>query len=371
MESSVLFRSSDGAIVVIDIPRSLEEAQVLPGQSVPRRIVSTQPVETPWQVPESKKKDTANNNASHSAAIAELMTLERVTAALETVRTNHGGPWGLPRVTRARVSRSESTNLESPATNPDGDGDADTTSSRPKRKRKSPARAEDGDTTLSEKPFIPEESHHILGSIESQREVFLRDSPLSVFDLIVLDPPWPSRSDTTVYNIEEARNLLNQIPVASQLKRNGLVAIWITNKSAIQDLLTAPGGVFAQWGLEPIGEWIWVKITTAGEPVLDVHSAWRKPWERLLIARVKGSNTLIPSTKVILGVPDVHSRKPNLRGLFEDILPAGYLGLEVFARNLTAGWWSWGNEVLFFQQPHHWVAIEEEKGEEEESGVSR
>ena len=158
--------------------------------------------------------------------------------------------------------------------------------------------------------------------------------------------------------MEEARDLLAQIPVAAHLKQDGLVAIWITNKAAVTDLLTSPRGMLAQWGLEPIGEWIWLKITSAGEPISDVGSAWRKPWERLLIARKTGSRTsLLSNRRVILGVPDVHSRKPSLRGLFEDILPRDYVGLEVFARNLTAGWWSWGNEVLFFQQGHHWFPI--------------
>ncbi|KAI1822794.1 MT-A70-domain-containing protein [Xylaria intraflava] len=354
MESSVLFKSSDSTVVIIDIPRSLEEAQVFPGQTTTRRIISTHPAKTPWQVPEPKKG--TGNNGSPSAAIAELMTMESVKAALETARVSYDGPWCLPRVIRARVNHSAQNGTTG------NDSGIDVNAHSPhKRKRRSPA-LEDSEDTTSMSPFIPEQSYRILGTIESQREAFLRDSPQ--FDLIVLDPPWPSRSVkrksdsyTTVYNTEEARNLLYQIPIASHLKQNGLVAVWITNKAAIQDLVTAPGGIFAQWGLEPIGEWIWVKVTDVGEPVLDVNSTWRKPWERLLVARRKGSLTSIPSTKVIFGVPDIHSRKPNLRGLFADVLPEGYLGLEVFARNLTAGWWSWGNEVLLFQQRHHWVPV--------------
>ena len=69
--------------------------------------------------------------------------------------------------------------------------------------------------------------------------------------------------------------------------------------------------------------------------------------------------------KVIVAVPDVHSRKPNLRGVFEDagLVPkgGGYEAMEVFARNLTAGWWGWGDEVLLFQRRECWVDEEEEK----------
>ncbi|KAI1351196.1 MT-A70-domain-containing protein [Xylaria sp. FL0043] len=357
MESSVLFKSADGAAVVIDIPRSLEEAQVLSGRDIKRRIVSAHPRETPWQTPEPKKGGSTAQYVPSSAAVAELMTLESVKAALEVIRAEYDGPWCLPRVTRKMADEFESTA-------------ADTSADAVKSQKRKYEPSEEDKGTASTNPYIPEESHHLLGTVESEREAFIQNAPQ--FDLIVLDPPWPSRSVrrksdsyTIVHSIEDAQDLLAQIPIPSHLKRDGLVAIWITNKAAITELLTAAGGVLAQWGLEPVGEWIWLKVTSVGEPILDIESAWRKPWERLLIARKIGSHISLPiNRRVILGVPDVHSRKPNLRGLFEDIFPKDYIGLEVFARNLTAGWWSWGNEVLFFQQRPHWVPLGEEEGGE-------
>jgi N6-adenosine-specific RNA methylase IME4 len=100
--------------------------------------------------------------------------------------------------------------------------------------------------------------------------------------------------------------------------------------------------------------------------VVAVDSEWRRPWERLVIGRKKGgsgsgSGTGPVEGKVIVAVPDVHSRKPNLRGLFEELLPERYEALEVFARNLTAGWWAWGDEVLLFQRRECWV--EDDEGE--------
>ncbi|KAJ8126893.1 hypothetical protein O1611_g6745 [Lasiodiplodia mahajangana] len=357
MDSSVLFKSSDGVVVVVDIPRSLEEAQVLPGKAITRRIVSCHPRETPWQVPEPKKQHIAKS-APPSAAIAELMTLESAKAALEQARANYGGPWCLPRVTRNQAA-DESGPIPTGATV--------TQSQKRRHELSSPVSEGEDEEAVTTSPFIPEQSHPLLGTINSKRGVFLQSAPQ--FDIIVLDPPWPSRSVkrksdryATVRNTEEARKLLSRIPVASHLKRDGLVAIWVTNKAAITELLTAPGGILAEWGVEPVGQWIWLKVTNAGEPILGIDSLWRKPWERLLIARKIGSNILLPtSTKVILGVPDIHSRKPSLRGFFQDILPEDYMGLEVFARNLTAGWWSWGNEALFFQQEHHWISSNDER----------
>ncbi len=71
--------------------------------------------------------------------------------------------------------------------------------------------------------------------------------------------------------------------------------------------------------------------------------------------------------KSLSAVPDVHSRKPNLRQLFDEILPPGYAALEVFARNLTAGWWSWGDDVLHFQHTSHWVSPPDDKAIQDEA----
>ncbi|KAI0899714.1 MT-A70-domain-containing protein [Annulohypoxylon nitens] len=340
--SCLLFENSDKSVILIDVPRSIEEAQQLPGETVKRRILSSDPIEMPWNTPEPKKSLT--QSTSPSSAIAELMTLEIVKVALQDMKKNYKGPWCLPRVLR-NTGKTDCDDLNSEESY--------------KRKKASDNKATDVDP----EPYIPYQSQYLLGTVESQREVFLRDAPM--FDLIVLDPPWPSRSVRRKRNsykiandLEKTKNLLANIPVASHLKPDGLVAIWITNKVAITDLLLSPSGIFSEWGIEFIGEWVWLKVTNSGDPIVDVESQWRKPWERLLLGRKRGSTGRAPiPTKVIVGVPDVHSRKPNLRSLFQNIMPENYSGLEMFARNLTAGWWSWGNEVLFFQQRHHWVKM--------------
>lgn len=176
-------------------------------------------------------------------------------------------------------------------------------------------------------------------------------------------------------------------------------------------MLLDEGGVFDHWGLKLVEEWIWLKVTSSGEPISNISGTWRKPWEILLVGRKKGekesiggegdselkkslgngkldmkeeydlegSNQHLPSPspnpfqsrnsnlpikrRIIIGVPDLHSRKPNLKFLFRQLLGlrAGdeeYRGLEIFARNLTAGWWGWGNEVLKFQDERAWVGEE-------------
>ncbi|KAK5987926.1 hypothetical protein PT974_12062 [Cladobotryum mycophilum] len=325
LPSSILFQSPDSSVLLLDIPRSLEEAQVLPGQPPRARIYSDAPPAEPFRLPEPK--DGASTDwppPSPAAQVADLMASAAAQNALDQLSHGYSGPFCLPRF--------------SP---PDS-----------------------GAASPEEPVKIPHGAEYLNGSIQEMRQTFLDKAPQ--FRLIVLDPPWPNRSArrrtdsyNTVANLIEMRQLLSNIPIPSHLADDGLVAMWITNKPSILEFLTSPTGLFASWGLELVTEWTWLKIIVSGEPLFDMESQWRKPWERLLIARRVGSRTpLTPKSQVIVAVPDTHSRKPNLRGLFQDILGEGYPALEVFARTLTAGWWSWGNEVLRFQGPQHWTAVE-------------
>lgn len=325
LAKSVLFESKDKALVVIDIPRSLEESQVLPFQTPGRRIVSAEPPATPYATPEPRHGVDYSSQAlsSPGAQLAELMTTAAVQSALQDLASTYPGPWHLARFLEPQPPLISGL-----------------------------------------PPHIPPKAEQLCGSIQELRESFNASAPS--FDLVVLDPPWPNRSArrrtnkyATVQNLHEMRRLMLDIPIASHFSPDGLVAVWITNKPSIHDFLVSPTGLFAAWGLEVVTEWTWVKVTTSGEPLYDVESVWRKPWEKLVIAKRRGSkspDSLKP--KIIMAVPDVHSRKPNLRGLFQDILEEGYLGLEVFARNLTAGWWGWGDQVLHFQQAEHWSPID-------------
>ncbi|KAB8298241.1 hypothetical protein EYC80_001975 [Monilinia laxa] len=264
---------------------------------------------------------------------------------------------------------------------------------------------------------IPEASFHV----ENRPDGFPR------FHLIVMDPPWPNRSALRkdAYAIASGflgiESLLKSLP-CNHIESNGYMGIWITNKPAFRAMLLDPGGLFDQWGLELVEEWIWLKITTSGEPIYKIAGTWRKPWEILLVGRkkcfgkrefdfekgpateeemgvekqsggdaaslakqatinqehgIRGSPTASPKPnksselsentlvtikrRIIFGVPDLHSRKPNLKYLFGQLLGLGdYMGLEIFARNLTAGWWGWGNEVMKFQMDRAWAEGEGE-----------
>ncbi|CAK7268868.1 hypothetical protein SEPCBS57363_003312 [Sporothrix epigloea] len=389
--TSILFESADHTVVVIDIPKSIEEAQEQQAaestqekiledglrKSRPRRrLVSTPAPTEPFATPLGLLDTSHDAYQSPASQLSELTTMAAVEEALCQLKcANFVGPWCLPRYTlQVPPTRAEPTHLE----------------------------RESGGA------FIPPGARFLNGAIANLRDEFVANAPQ--FDLIVLDPPWPNRSArrrqqgrkskngasnevtgadhgyNTARDMRALSDILKHIPAGSKLTETGFIAVWVTNKPSCEALLTDPKhGVFRAWGVELVATWTWLKVTTSGEPIVSVDSHWRRPWERLLLARRLGSDAAVrgagkakalPLNRVIVGVPDVHSRKPHLRLLMSPFLaPTSsgdhikdmHCGLEVFARNLTAGWWSWGDEVLLFQHPSWWSEDTEENQVDAES----
>jgi len=171
------------------------------------------------------------------------------------------------------------------------------------------------------------------------------------FDFILLDPPWENRSVKRAAKYATMRESdpleVLQSMLGQHIAPDGLIACWITNKPSVRDTALE---AFEAWDVDLIEEWAWLKVTANGEPVTAIDGLWRKPYETLLIGRKRNQAAEMVRRelvrKVIVGVPDIHSRKPNLKALIDSMLPEPYRALEIFARNLTAGWWAWGDEVL-------------------------
>jgi N6-adenosine-specific RNA methylase IME4 len=268
--------------------------------------------------------------------------------------------------------------------------------------------------------LIPPLSRFILRDLPISKELDCTNSspipgldPEQKFNLIVLDPPWANRSVRRSGHYQTQTYLDNELLTGyissvlavhsyshphlppqiddtadldqyrSQSGSNlSTAAIWITNSAKSRAIAH---GALNKSGFSVCEEWVWIKTTVQGEPVTPIEGLWRKPYEVLVIGRrePEPATTCIRSTgakavlrRVIAAVPDVHSRKPNLKAVFERILFTAssestdigrdtgtgisdqiirYTALEVFARNLTAGWWACGNEVLKFNSESWWV----------------
>ncbi|KAI9248591.1 MT-A70-like protein, partial [Phascolomyces articulosus] len=174
--------------------------------------------------------------------------------------------------------------------------------------------------------------------------------------LIVMDPPWPNKSvrRSSKYETQDIYDLF-QIPIPELLAPEGVVAVWVTNKPKFRRFIIDK--LFKSWGLKEIGIWYWLKVTTENEPVIPLDSPHRKPYEQLILGiRASTSTTTtnkittIPQQYAIVSVPCCrHSRKPPLDTLLKPYLLEDPKCLEMFARCLTPGWTSWGNECLKFQ----------------------
>ena len=183
------------------------------------------------------------------------------------------------------------------------------------------------------------------------------------FDFVLLDPPWVNRSvrRSAKYDTmhdSDPMTVLRAV-LGQHIAPGALVACWITNKVSVRD---AALEAFQAWDVQLIEEWAWLKTTVGGLPITQIDGLWRKPYEILLLGRKSGDKAQRSDVdirrRVIVAVPDLHSRKPHLKTLIEPFLPGAYRALEVFARNLTAGWWSWGDEVLKHNWEGHWITHE-------------
>ncbi|OQO05645.1 hypothetical protein B0A48_09737 [Cryoendolithus antarcticus] len=195
------------------------------------------------------------------------------------------------------------------------------------------------------------------------------------FDFILLDPPWPNRSVKRTHKTAESTyaiasslhdvyDLVMGMDLDILMEADCLVGFWITNKAQVRELVLDEAGIFAAWGVELVEEWIWLKTTAGGEPVTPIDAVWRKPYEVLLLGRRRVSYAVATPiqakdkvvSRVILGVPDLHSRKPCLKELIEPLMPnaAKYRALEVFPRHLVAGWWSVGDQCIKYNRKGYW-----------------
>ena len=223
---------------------------------------------------------------------------------------------------------------------------------------------------------MPPRSTALLGDISLASEIVAKLRPASGFQLIVMDPPWQSKSVRRSRRYESLdHRLLSHLPLASLLSPAVpcFVCVWVTNNplfhAYVRDTL------FPLWGLRHEATWTWLKCSDDGRMVLPLHptadTKHRKPYEQLLIgwrgegprsgaassiATETGSASVLPASfprsLTLLSVPGSkhHSRKPQLGELFAPYLSSSGACLELFARNLIAGWSSWGDQAILFQQ---------------------
>ncbi len=397
MLTSVIYQNDSRTTTLLDLPASVENGQCLrrsrPIHEV-NRIFSTKPPEQPYPSLEPKglkraklQAQTPRTEQEHHDKLQAL-----ISDSLREIRSALGErQWLRPRQTH--LCSLEQPLLVNPGTKVDqicseppvilssipnvfsvvGDI-ADRMVSNPSNLSTSLMIDSHAYLIPPRSTFILSDVRRLYPPIEALSNCLLPGS----FDLIIMDPPWQNRSvrHANVYKTSENRTedpFLHVLPVLeSHLRADGLVGIWVTNKASIRQLVLSS---LHEKGFGLYEEWVWMKTTINGDPVTALDGLWRRPYEVLLLFRKRNGcrcrtadasdqadisicATGIPY-RIFVAVPNHHSQKPCLKEFIEPLLadPTNYRALEIFARNLTADWFCWGDEVLKFSWEGHWGRV--------------
>jgi N6-adenosine-specific RNA methylase IME4 len=400
MLTSVIYTNSSKTSTLLDLPTSIENGQCLPYhqplQTVHRMLSAKAPQQAyPNIEPKGLKRAKLLQSIPHAEQVYHQSLQAIIAASLQEIGSAIGQrQWLLPRQPLLssdehplRMSRTEKVGKVALEPHTVLSSIPNIFSSLEDIADRLVSNPSDLCTRLalgSHAYHIPPRSRFILSNVRRfghVPEAFFKSFPRACFDFIVMDPPWPNRSvrHAKAYKTSESCRkdpFLCVLPVLkNNLRSDGYVGIWVTNKAAIRQTVLLS---LEQEGFQLYEEWIWMKTTVDGEPVTPLDGVWRHPYEVLLLFCRKQSPKCgtaadasapaigpplamhVPvSRHVFVAAPGHHSQKPCLREFIEPLLndAADYQALEIFARNLTAGWCSWGDEVLKFNLEAHWDKV--------------
>ncbi|XP_042375497.1 methyltransferase-like protein 2 isoform X1 [Zingiber officinale] len=189
------------------------------------------------------------------------------------------------------------------------------------------------------------------------------------FNFIVIDPPWEngSANQKEVYPTLPNRHFL-YLPIKELAHEQGaLVALWITNREKLR--IFVEKDLFPAWGVRDCSVCYWLKVRSDGSLIGELDLFHHRPYECLLLGYINLQNDdpktipshFLGSNRVIVSIPGDYSRKPPLGELLIDLIPGPRPSkcIELFARELVAGWTSWGNEPLHFQDSTYFMEKEQ------------
>ncbi|CAN4093806.1 unnamed protein product [Withania somnifera] len=187
------------------------------------------------------------------------------------------------------------------------------------------------------------------------------------FSLIVIDPPWENGSahQKLRYPTLPNRYFLS-LPVKQLCHTSGaLVALWVTNREKLRGFVQ--NDLFPKWGVTYAASFYWLKVKANGMLTGELDLFHHRPYECLLLGYCDGKDTHsgnltrlnpIPDNRVFISIPGDYSRKLPIGELLLDYVPGSMPArcVELFAREMIAGWTSWGNEPLHFQDSRYFIS---------------
>ncbi|XVE56003.1 hypothetical protein DITRI_Ditri03aG0202200 [Diplodiscus trichospermus] len=209
--------------------------------------------------------------------------------------------------------------------------------------------------------ILPRESCFYMSDL-GQIHNLIPAEPDSGFNVIVIDPPWENGSahQKSVYPTLPNRYFLS-LPVKKLTHRDGsIVALWVTNREKLRNFVEKE--LFPVWGVRHLSTVYWLKVKGDCSLISDLDLFHHRPYECLLLGYCHGNDSenlskfrAVKDKYIVISIPGGYSRKPPIGELLlEHVLgvkPARCI--ELFAREMLAGWVSWGNEPLHFQDSRY------------------
>ncbi|KAI4354889.1 hypothetical protein L6164_003714 [Bauhinia variegata] len=218
---------------------------------------------------------------------------------------------------------------------------------------------------LNSRFIIPRESAFYMSDLGQIHNLIPANAD-SGFNLIVVDPPWENASahQKSRYPTLPNRYFLS-LPIKQLAHTEGaLVALWVTNREKLRNFVERE--LFPAWGVSYVANFFWLKVKPSGSLISDIDLSHHRPYENLILGYSHGKDTnsydqskfrSIKDNQVIMSVPGDYSRKPPIADLLLDYVPGFKPArcVELFAREMMAGWVAWGNEPLHFQDCRYFV----------------
>lgn len=180
------------------------------------------------------------------------------------------------------------------------------------------------------------------------------------YNIIYADPPWSYYNDSTAkhdcttvkgmrrppYMVMSSREIM-ELPISGIAADDAILFIWTTDYHLAKCL-----DVIKAWGFEyKTVAFSWLKKTKKGTPVCFMGAYTMKSGIEmcLLATKGKGAHRLVKkhNVRALIESPRMkHSEKPSeARTRIVELL-GDLPRVELFARETSVGWHTWGNQVV-------------------------
>ncbi|CAI9753435.1 unnamed protein product [Fraxinus pennsylvanica] len=218
---------------------------------------------------------------------------------------------------------------------------------------------------LNHRFIVPKNSCFYMSDLGKIHNLIPAESDCG-FNLIVIDPPWENSSahQKLKYQTLPNRYFLS-LPIKQLTHTAGsLVALWVTNREKLRSFVE--NELFPKWGVKYAATFYWLKVKADGLLISELDLFHHRPYECVILgychrADMNSQHQLrlnhVPDDQVFISVPGDYSRKPPIGELLLDYVPGFRPArcIELFSREMIAGWTSWGNEPLHFQDSRYFL----------------